>query len=241
MKTILLIARRELAAYLRSWTGYVIIALVLALDGVLFNALALTNGEHRSGDVLSYFFFLTSGLVMISSVLISMRLVAEERQTGTIALLYSSPVRESEIVIGKFLSALGLMAIMTLATVYMPLLIKVHGKISWGHMFGGYLGLLLLGSASLAIGTFGSALARSQVLAAIISGVMMAVIVTLWFVARATDRPFSEILGAVALWQLHFQPFMAGVVHLRDVIYYLAVTYVFLFAATRVLEARRWR
>src|SRR5262249_11683157 len=111
MKPILLIARRELAAYLRSWTGFVIIAAVLAIDGLLFNAYALGGPDKRSSEVLSLFFYFSSGTTMIASIFISMRLVAEERQTGTLALLYSSPVRDGEIIVGKFLSALAFLSI----------------------------------------------------------------------------------------------------------------------------------
>jgi ABC-2 type transport system permease protein len=241
MKPTLLIARRELAAYLRSWTGYVIIAAVLAVDGLLFNAYAVGGPDKRSAEVLSLFFYFSSGTTMIASIFISMRLLAEERQTGTLALLYSSPVRDGEIIAGKFLSALAFLAILTLATLYMPAMIFIHGKISWGHVFGGYLGLLLLGSASLAVGTLGSALARTQVMAAIASGCMVVGLLVAWLLGRVTERPLSEIFTALALHGLHFQPFQSGIVHLRDVVYYLAVTYVFLFASTRVLEARRWR
>lgn len=241
MKPIFLIARRELQSYLRSWTGYVIIAAVLAVDGLLFNAYALGGVDKRSAEVLSLFFYFSSGTTMIASVFISMRLLAEERQTGTLSLLYSSPIRDGEIVAGKFLSALGFLGILTLATLYMPLMIFVHGKISWGHVFGGYLGLMLLGSACLAIGTFGSALARTQVLAAIGSGCMVVALLVAWLIGQKTERPLSEIFTNLALHGVHFQAFQSGIVHLRDVVYYGAVTYVFLFAATRVLEARRWR
>src|SRR5437899_11526349 len=122
MKPTLLIAKRELAAYLKSWTGYIIIAAVLAVDGLCFNAYALGGGDKRSSEVLSLFFYFSSGTTMIASVFISMRLLAEERQTSTLALLYSSPVHDGEIVVGKFLSAFAFLAIMTLATVYMPLM-----------------------------------------------------------------------------------------------------------------------
>lgn len=237
----LLIARRELAAYLRTFQGYVIIAMVLAVDGLLFNAYALGGQSRRSSEVLSLFFFFSSGTTLVASVFISMRLLAEERQAGTLALLYSSPVKDHEIVLGKFLSALAFLALMTLATLFMPLLVMVHGKLSLGHIAAGYLGLLLLGSASLAIGTFGSALARNQVLAAVLSACMLVALLTCWLLARITEQPLSDVFGALALWNQHFQPFQAGVVHVRDVVYYLLVTYVALFAATRVVEARRWR
>ncbi len=178
---------------------------------------------------------------MVAAIFISMRLLAEERQAGTLSLLYSSPVTDGEIVLGKFLSALAFLTLMIVATLYMPLLVLVNGKVSLGHLFGGYLGLLLLGSASLAIGTFGSALAKNQVLAAILSSCLLVALLLAWFVAKVTDEPLASVLSAAALWNLHFPPFQSGLVHTRDVVYYLAVTYVALFGATRVLEARRWR
>jgi len=237
----LLIARRELAAYLKTFSGYVIIAAILAVDGLLFNAFALGGPSKRSAEVLSLFFYFSSGTTIVASIFISMRLLAEERQSGTLALLYSSPVKDWEIVLGKFLSALAFLAILTLATSFMPLLVMVNGKVSLGHIAVGYLGLLLLGSACLAIGTFGSALARNQVLAAIISGCLVVGLLTSWLVARVTERPLSDVFSALALYQQHFVPFQSGLIHVRDVVYYLLVTYVALFSATRVLEARRWR
>jgi len=240
MKSTLLIMRRELGAYLRSMSGYIIAAIVLLVTGLLFNALALA-GEKLSSQVLSEFFFNTSGVVMVASVFISMRLFAEERQTGTLVLLASSPVHDWEIVIGKFLAALVFLMLIMAATVFMPLLIFVNGKISLGHMAAGYIGLLLLGAASLAIGTFGSSLARTQVLAAIFSGCMVVGLVVCWMLAKVTEAPLNDMFTALALHGRHFPPFQAGAVHLRDVGYYLMVTYVALFSATRVMEARRWR
>jgi ABC-2 type transport system permease protein len=241
MTTALLIARRELAGYFRSMTGYVIAGLVLLIDGLLFNAFVLTAGEMYSADVLSNFFYISFGTTVIASVFISMRLLAEERQTGTLVLLTSSPVHDWEIVVGKYLSALAFLAIMTIATVYIPALILVNGKISLGHMAAGYLGLLLVGSAALAIGVFGSALARTQVLAAIFSGVIVVSVLIAHLVARVADRPLKDVFMALALYARHFPPFQSGQIHLRDVVYYVMVTYVALFAAIRVMEARRWK
>ncbi len=240
MRSTFLIMRRELAAYLRSMSGYIIAAIFLLVVGLLFNVLAMP-GEKLSSEVLSQFFFDTSGVIMVASVFISMRLFAEERQTGTLVLLASSPVHDWEIVIGKFLSALVFLALMLLATVFMPLLIFVNGKISLGHMAAGYVGLFLLGGASLAIGTFGSALARTQVLAAIFSGCMVVAMILAWLLAKVTEAPLNDMFTALALHGRHFPPFQAGTIHLRDVGYYLMVMYVALFSATRVMEARRWR
>jgi len=168
----LLIARRELRGYLRTMTGWIIAASVLLIDGLLFNAFAL-EGARRSTDVLSRFFYFASGPTMVAAVFIAMRLLAEERQLGTLALLYASPVRDRDIVLGKFLGALAFLSGVTLATVYMPLLILVHGHISVGHLLAGYLGLLLLGATSLGLGALGSALARTQVVAAILGAALL--------------------------------------------------------------------
>jgi ABC-2 type transport system permease protein len=241
MSATLLIARRELGAYFRSMTGYVIAGLVLLIDGLLFNAFVLSAGEMYSAEVLANFFYISFGTTVIASVFISMRLIAEERQTGTLTLLTSSPVQDWEIVLGKYLSALAFLAIITLATVYIPGLIFVNGKVSVGHFAAGYLGLLLVGSATLAIGVFGSALARTQVLAAIISGVIVVAVLIAHLLARVTDRPLKDMFMALALYARHFPPFQMGAIHLRDVVYYVVTTYVALFAAIRVMEARRWK
>jgi ABC-2 type transport system permease protein len=237
----LLIARRELAGYLRTLSGYVVIAVILGLNGLFFNAYALGGASKRSAEVLSQFFYYSSGFTIVASVFISMRLLAEERQTGTLPLLYSSPLRDRDIVLGKFFAGLTFLGLYVLCTLYMPLLVMVHGKVSFGHVAAGYLGLLLLGSASLAVGTFGSALARNQLLAAITSAVLLVALILCWLLARITEQPLSDVFSAMSLWNQHFPPFQSGLVHVRDVVYYLVVTYVALFAATRVLEARRWR
>jgi ABC-2 type transport system permease protein len=235
-----LIMRRELGAYFRSMTGYIIAAAVLLVDGVLFNTLVLP-GEQLSGEVLRQFFFYSSGTTMISAVFLSMRLIAEEKQTGTLVLLTSSPIRDRDIVIGKFLSGWIFLALITLATAFMPAMIMVHGKISLAHVLTGYLGLLLLGGAAMAMGTFGSALAKSQVLAAIITAAIIVSLLLAWMLARVTEHPLNRLFESLALYHRHFPPFSVGLLHIRDVVYYLALIYMSLFAATRVLETRRWR
>jgi ABC-2 type transport system permease protein len=240
MRPTLLIARRDLDAYFRGMIGYIILAGTLALNGLFFNAFVMGEGAHRSAEVLQRFFYACSGFTMIVAVLISMRLLAEERQTGTLTLLYSSPVRDVEIVFGKFLSALGFLALFLLLTAYMPGLIMVHGKISFGHLMAGYFGLLLLGGTCVAVGLLGSALTKSQLLAAVVTGCMVVALLVSWQLGSVTERPFAGVFNGLALY-LHYRPFETGVVHLKDVVYFLLATYVALFGATRVLEARRWR
>src|SRR5437870_5596733 len=100
MRMVALIIRRELGGYFRTPLGYIILATVLFLDGLLFNVYALGAGEMRSSSVLTLFFYFSSGTTLIASIFISMRLLAEERQTGSAALLFSAPIREWEIVLG---------------------------------------------------------------------------------------------------------------------------------------------
>ncbi|HEX4458613.1 MAG TPA: ABC transporter permease subunit, partial [Polyangia bacterium] len=115
MNAALLIARRELGNYFRTWIGWIIIAGVLFIDGLLFNAFAMGT-DKKTTDVLSQFFLFSSGVTMIASVFISMRLLAAEQESGTVNLLFSSPIRDAEIVVGKFLSAFGFLTIMLLTS-----------------------------------------------------------------------------------------------------------------------------
>ena len=241
MNATLLIAGRELRAYLRSPFGYIVAAATLLIDGLLFEGFALGASARLSADVLFDFFYFASGTTMVAAILLSMRLVAEERQTGTMVLMNTAPVRDIEIVLGKFLASFVFIALLTALTAYMPLLILVNGKISVGHILVGYLGLLLLGSASVAIGLFGSALAKTQVLAAIAGAGILVTMLLLWLVARVSDPPLNTFLAGLALHNERQNPFMRGVLELENVVYYVAVTYFFLIAATKTLEARRWR
>src|SRR5262249_48127328 len=140
MRATSIVFRRELAAYLRSPVGYIVAALVLLIDGILFQAMALGGGRRLSAEVLRQFFYFGSGTTMIAAVALSVRLIAEERQLGTMVLLHTSPIRDVEIVAGKFLAAWTFLAAITLATLYMPLLILVHGKITFAHAAVGYPG-----------------------------------------------------------------------------------------------------
>jgi ABC-2 type transport system permease protein len=221
--------------------GYIVGAAMLLVDGLLFQGYALGAGARLSADVLHDFFYFASGTTMVAAILLSMRLLAEERQTGTLVLLNTAPLRDSAIVVGKFVSAFAFVVLLTALTSYMPLLILVNGKVSAGHIAVGYLGLILLGAASVAIGLFGSALARSQVLAAILGAGMLVTMLLLWLVGRVTDPPLNTFLAGLALHNERQNAFMKGLLTLDNVVYYLAVTYFFLLAATKTLEARRWR
>ncbi|MEJ7731628.1 MAG: ABC transporter permease [Polyangiaceae bacterium] len=243
MRNTLLLAGRELSAYLRSPLGYVVIAAALLIDGILFYAFALGSsaGARLSADVLQNFFYYASGTTMIAAIALSMRLIAGEREAGTLVLLNTAPIKDGEIVAGKFLSALCFVAALTALTAYMPLLIFVNGRVSVGHILVGYVGLLLLGAAALAIGLFASTLAKSQVIAVILGAAILGTLVLLWTAARATDPPLNTFISGLALHHDRQKPFMTGVLKLENVVFYLAITWFFLLAATKTLEARRWR
>jgi len=240
MRNALVVARRELLGYVRTPMGVVIAAAVLAVDGLLFNGFALRAGKRLSTEVLRDFFYFSSGTTMIAAILLSMRLFAEEVQTGTRVLLRTSPVTDAEAVAGKFLAAWLFLAAVTLLTLPMPLLVMVHGKVAAGHLLAGYLGLLLAGAAVLGIGTFGSSIAGNQVVAAIASTAILVVLLVSWLVAKVVEPPISDVLAHLAFYDKHFVPFMNGLVHLRDVAYYLSVAYFFLLLSTWTLRARRW-
>lgn len=242
MSNVLLIARRELAAYVRSPLGYVVAAAVLLIDGIWFMAKALAPGSKQlSAAVLGEFFHGATGTTMIACIALSMRLVAHEHEHGTLVLLRTSPIRDRDLVLGKFMSVLLVMTIITGLTIYMPLMVSAYGKVSLGHIAVGYLGLLLLGAASIAIGLFASSLARSQVVAAILGAALLGTMLLLWLLARQTEPPINEFIEGLALHHARQRPFMSGLLRLENVVYYVIVTYVFLVASIKTLEARRWR
>jgi ABC-2 type transport system permease protein len=236
----LLIARRELTAYARSPLGSVIIAAGLLIDGILFYYWG-TSQKKLSAEVLVEFFYVASGVTMGASLILSMRLIAEERQTHTFTLLNTAPIRDWEIVAGKYLSAMAMIGILTVLTLYMPALIFVNGKVSIGHIAVGYVGLLLIGSATISIGLFASTLTKSQVVAVIVGAAILLAMILLWMVASAVEPPLNTFLAALAFHHQNFQPFQQGILELKGVAYYAMVSYFFLLSATKILEARRWR
>jgi ABC-2 type transport system permease protein len=241
MRATKIIYRRELGHYFRSPIGWIIGAAVLLIDGILFEALAL-GGEKLSADVLASFFYYGTGIPMFGGILLSFRLLAEERQNHSMILLNTSPVRDLDIVLGKFFAALTFMALIIAISIYMPLLIKVNGKITWSQIFVGYFGLLLYGSAVLAIGMFASSLTRQQIIAALLGALILAVMHLLWQLARVIDNPLKDVFQQLDIWWVHYQgSFMKSILNLKDVVYYVAVTYFFLLLSVKTLETKRWQ
>jgi ABC-2 type transport system permease protein len=236
-----LLVRREIGHYLGTWSGYIILAGLLLISGLCYNVFAVGSTPKYSADVLSDFFFWSSGATIATGLFLAMRLIAEERQTGTLPLLTTSSLSEGQIIFAKYVSAMVMVAIYLALTLFMPLLVFYNGAISLGHIFAGYVGLLCIGSAGVAIGMFGSALVRSQLLALIISAVITVVLLLMWMSARVVEGTLGDIVGQLSLHDKQFRPFMDGTVTLPNLIYYASLSIVFLFASRNVLESRRWR
>lgn len=234
------ILKRELAYYLRSPIGYIILAVALMLNGLLFNVWAVGTQSQTSGEVLSSFFLHTAGVVMVASIFVTMRLIAEEKQSGTLVLMMTSPVKDFELVVGKYLGALSFLALLAALTFYMPTLLLVHGKVSWGHIAAGYLGVFLVASASVALGLLSSALAPNQLVAAVLSTGVFLAFTLFWLLSRLAEPPLSDVIRYLAIFDVHYRPFQQGLLTVKDIVFYLALTYTALLVATRVIEARRW-
>lgn len=241
MRAISIIYKRELSAYLRSPFSWVIAAVLLLIGGIMFQGYAI-QGEQLSAIVLERFFYITSGIALAAGILLSFRLISEERQTHSLVLLNTSPVRDSEIVIAKFLAALTFLVLLLVLSLYMPLLIKVRGKITYSQIFVGYFGLFLLGAAALSIGIFASALAKNQLVAGITATAILFLMLFLFMFSKRLDGTVREVFAELDLWWIHFQGgFMRGIFNLKDLFYYLGVIYFFLLLAVKTLESKRWQ
>lgn len=244
MRAIKIIFRRELASYIRSPFSWVLAALFLLVNGLLFQGFALgqSGGATLSAFVLERYFYAASGAAIFAGMLLSFRLISEERQNHSMVLLNTSPVKDSEIVIGKYLASLTFLAILLGLSLYIPLMLKVGNKITFAQIFVGYFGLLLLGSVTIAIGLFSSALTKYQLVAGVIAAVLLLIMVFLFQFSKQLEGAPREVFGELDMWWIHFQQgFMRGVLNLKDVVYYAAVTYFFLLLSVKTLEAKRWQ
>ncbi|MFC1984694.1 ABC transporter permease [Chloroflexota bacterium] len=236
MRNTTVIALREFKSYLASPMAYIVTGIFLALTGFLFITSPVTGYETSIRGLWQTWGIIL--LLLISSVL-TMRLLAEERKMGTLELLLTAPVRDSEVIIGKFLGSLGILTAMLALTFYYPILLWIFGDPDWGPIVTGYLGLFLVGCTTLAVGLFASSLTSNQIVAAVVTG---GILFALWFVGMLANL-LPEVLGEVVNYLslgYHFPDFMRGVVDTRGIIYYLSTTVLFLFLAIRSLASSRW-
>lgn len=241
MRAIFLIARRDLGTYFSTVSGILILSGHLLLTGLLFNAYAVGAQPKFSQAVLEDYFYFASGIAMVTGVLLAMRLIAEERQLQTLVLLRTAPLSERQVIWGKFLSALGFFTIILAASLYLPALIFVHGKVSLLQIASGYLGLFLLGAACIAITLLASAWCATQTMAGAVGGLMVTLLLILWLAAQVTEEPLKTLLDYLALHNQHFRPFGRGVIQVKDLFYYCGLVVLALEAAVASVGAWRWR
>jgi ABC-2 type transport system permease protein len=235
VRNTLTITAKEFESYLASPMAYIVFGVFLALSGFFFGWSSVTYSETS----LRGFLEMGGPLLLLLTAVLSMRLLAEERKLGTIELLLTAPVRDSEIVLGKFLGSLGVIVVMLLLTCYYPILLRAFGDPDVGPIAAGYLGLFLLSCASLAVGIFASSLTSNQIVAAVVAG---GILFGLWFLGSAASylpRTLGDVIGYFSLSE-YFPDFTTGIVDTRGIVCYLSITALFLFLATRSLENSRW-
>lgn len=240
MKKVWTIARREMAATFDSPIAYIAGAVFLVATSALFFFGDGDFFEAREATVRPLFKFAPWVLAVILPA-VTMRLLAEEKKTGTLELLVTMPVTDVQIVLGKLLGAFGFLAVTVLLTLVLPLVVGLHGHLDLGAVVGGYVGLLLIGTAFLALGLMCSTWTHNQIVAFIV-GLLLCM-----FFGFATDYllklVFQQPPAALQLLSFHeqFQAFERGVIDLRNVIYFTSVTAVAVAVSTYSLQSRQWR
>lgn len=237
MNSTLIVARREFRSNFDSPIGYVVIALSLLGVGIFFFRDYWTINR---ATLTPLFTWLPWAFVFPIIPAVTMRLFAEEKRTGTLELLITMPVRDREVVIGKFLATLGLIGVLLLLTVSYPVLISRLGNLDVGPIAVGYFGLLLEASAGIAIGLYFSSLTENQIVAFMLTFIVLLFL----FAADYLFASFTGVAGdivAFVSFQRRLAPFGRGLLDLRNVVYFLSVAAFFLMLTTRQLESRKWK
>jgi ABC-2 type transport system permease protein len=244
----LTIAKREFRSYFDSPIAYVVICLSFFALGLMYFML---NGGFWQADrssVERLFEYAPMGLSFLVIPVVTMRLIAEERRSGTLEMLITLPVKDSDVVLGKYLGALGLVLVLVFATVVYPIgMFQMPwnlGPLDSGPVVSGYFGLVLFSAAAVSIGLLVSSFAESQAVAFFITFFVLA---ALWFfdnAAQALSSTGSVPALASVLQYVSFQTrlsgFWRGLIDSRDVVFFVIVTSLSLVVAFRALERRKW-
>jgi ABC-2 type transport system permease protein len=254
MKNIWIICRKELYSYFVSPIAYLLLTMFGLIFGFFFwNALGyfVVRGMEMQMSGRAFPMNLNEMVIrpLLSNIgviglffipLITMRLFAEEKRSGTIELLATSPIRDMEVILGKWLAAMILYASLLLFTGLNFLFLFKYGNPDWKPLAIGYLGLLLQAGGLLAIGTFISTLTRNQIIAAAATfGVCLLLWVLDW-VSGYETATWAKVLSYLSVIT-HFESFAKGVIDTKDVVFYVAVIFVGLFLTARSMESLRWR
>jgi ABC-2 type transport system permease protein len=235
-RTVLTIAGREARALLASSVAHVTAALVLAVFGLFFVSELSGLTEAR----LDGWFESSAVLLLLLAPVLAMRSLAEERRSGSIDVLLAGPVSDSDLVLGKFLGLAAVYAGVLLATAPVLLLVSLWGDPDPGPVLTGYLGLLLLGLASLGLALLASSVSPHQAVAAVTGFVLLLVLWLLDGISTSFAGSAGHVLHELGS-TTHVQPFYRGLVPLEGVVYFASVTVVGLLGAVVVLGRRRWR
>ena len=250
MKSVFTVFRKELKSYFSSPIAFVVLFVFLVISGIFFflylqsfveaqfdpRLQFIEEGINLNDIVIRPFFGTISVVLLLLIPLITMRLIADERKGYTAELLFTSPVRMTSIIIGKYLASLLLFGLMiVLSAPYVLVLIK-YGNPDLGPILSGYLGLVLMGASFLAVGIFASALTENQMIAAVIS---FGILLVFWIMG-ATSGAGDSIFGYLSIIN-HFESFAKGVIEVKDVTYYLSFTFLGLYLAYVTLDSERWK
>lgn len=251
------VMKRELKSYFYSPVAYALTGVFTALTGYFFysgmvfygmasyemSRMAQFAGPQElnvNEFILRPLFGNMAVILLLISPLITMRLFSEEKKSGSIEMLFTWPIRDIELTLGKYSAALLMLVSLLAPTLIYLGFVGYHSAINWGVVFSGYLGLLLLGSAFIALGVFVSTLTENQIISAAISfGALLMFWVIAWSVGEATG-PLAETLKYLSILE-RLDTFAKGVVDTKDVVYYLSFIFVFIFLTLRSLESKKWR
>jgi ABC-2 type transport system permease protein len=238
MHNIYTLFKRELKGYFNSAIAYICITVFLVTVNWMFFRVFFFEGQAH----LRNFFSLIPWVFLFFVPAVTMRLWAEEKKSGTFEVLMTLPVKDYEVVLGKYLASYLFLLITLALTGGIPITLAYLGNPDWGPVIGGYLGLLLMGGVYLAIGIFCSSLTQNQIVAFIVSVACSFILFILGenlvlFAVADFLVPFFQYLGL----NRHFASIARGVIDSRDIIYYVSVITFFLYLNIRSLESRKWR
>jgi ABC-2 type transport system permease protein len=249
------IFKKEMRLYFTSPVAYVVLTIFLLIAGYFFYSIFafFTLASMQSAmnpqmgrelnvtdSVMRPLFSNVSVILLLLMPMITMRLFAEERRSGTIELLLTYPVRDGAVLVGKYLAALALYVGMLALTLAYPAMLAYFARVEWGPLLTGYVGLLLMGAAFLAVGLFTSSLTENQIVASITTFGILLIFWVIGWTADYAGGVWGRILSHLSILE-HNESFAKGILDTKDVIYYLNFTGLALFLALRSLEARRWK
>jgi ABC-2 type transport system permease protein len=250
----LTIFRKELNSYFRSPIAYGVMAFFALISGYFFyvavvyfvqmgiqsSMMGQSQPMNVNDSVIRPLFSNISVIGLFVIPMITMRLFAEEKRTGTIELLITSPITDWEIILGKWLAALALYASILLVSMLSMITLFMYGQPDWRPVIVGYLGLLLQGGCLLAIGTFISTWSRNQIVAGVAGFSVCLLLWVLDWVSSFQDSATAKVVAYMSVLQ-HFDSFSKGVLDSKDIIYYVSAIFIGLFLTGRSLESLRWR